>query len=75
MPSNTDSNLNRLRDAGLIMEEPLPEPFEHVVNGLTPQEVDVLVAVKKRLDGAASWHGLEPATPGQVPPFTTFMVF
>ena len=75
MPSNGDSNLDRLRDAGLIMDEPLPEPFERLVEGLTPEEVDVLVAVKTRLDGAASWQGLEPSVPGHVPPFTTFMVF
>ena len=43
--------------------------------GLTPDEVDILVAVKTRLDAAASWHGIEPAIPGQLPPFTTFMVF
>jgi hypothetical protein len=75
MPSNGDSNLDRLRDAGLIINEPLPEPFQHVVRGLTPDEVDTLVAIKARLDAAASWHGLEPATPGQLAPFTTFMVF
>ena len=75
MPSNGDSNLDRLRDAGLIMDEPLPEPFESLVNGLTPDEVDILVAVKTRLDGAASSHDLEPSVPGQLPPFTNFMVF
>ena len=75
MPSNGESNLDRLRDAGLIMEESLPEPFESFVNGLTPHEVEMLVALKTRLDGAASWHGLERATPGQLPPFTSFMVF
>jgi hypothetical protein len=75
MASNADSNLDRLRDAGLIIEDPLPEPFEHLVNGLTPDEVSMLVAVKKRLDGAAAWHGLEPSVPGQLPQFTNFMVF
>jgi len=75
MPSNGDSNLDRLRSAGLIIEETLPEPFESFVDGLTPHEVEMLVAMKKRLDGAASWHGLEPATPGQLAPFTTYIVF
>ena len=75
MPSNGDSNLDRLREAGLIMDGPLPEPFEHLVAGLTPDEVDILVAVKTRVDGAASAHGLEPAIPGQLPPFTNFFVF
>ncbi len=76
MPSNGDSNLDRLREAGLIMgDEPLPEPFERLVAGLNRDEVDILVAVKRRLDGAASWQGLEPAIPGELPPFTSFMVF
>jgi hypothetical protein len=76
MPSNGDSNLDRLKRAGLIIgDEPLPEPFESVVRGLTPHEVEILEAVKTRLDAAASWHDLEPATPGQLPPFTSFMVF
>ena len=75
MPSNGDSNLDRLKDAGLIVQEPLPEPFVHLVNGLTPDEVDMLVAMKNRLDGAAAWHGLEPSVPGQLPQFTNFMVF
>jgi hypothetical protein len=75
MPSNGDSNFDRLKQAGVIIEDELPQPFLHLVNGLTADEVDMLVAMKNRLDGAAEWHGLEPATPGQVPPFTTFMVF
>ena len=75
MPSNGDSNLDRLRDAGLVMQEPLPEAFVSFVDGLTPDEVDILVAMKARLDGAASSHDFEPATPEKLPPFTTFMVF
>jgi hypothetical protein len=75
MPSNGDSNLDRLRDAKLIMEETLPEPFERFVDGLTPHEVEMLVAMKKRLDGAAKWHGLDPPTEGELPPFTTYIVF
>ena len=39
MPSNGDSNLDRLRDAGLVMQEPLPEAFVSFVDGLTPDEV------------------------------------
>jgi hypothetical protein len=76
MPSNGDSNLDRLKDAGMIIgDEPLPEPFQHLVRGLTPHEVEMLVAVKNRLDAAGEWHGLEPTAPGELPQFTNFMVF
>ena len=75
MPSNGDANLHRLEQAGLIMSEDLPDPFKHLVRGLTPDEVDMLVAMKERLDAAGKWHGFEPATPGELPPFTNFMVF
>ena len=56
MPSNGDSNLDRLRDAGLIMESTIRSRSRslRLVEGLTPDEVDILVAVKTRLDGAAS---------------------
>jgi hypothetical protein len=57
------------------MSDDLPDPFARLVDGLTPHEVEMLVAMKHRLDAAGEWHGLEPATPGQLPPFTTFMVF
>ena len=75
MPSNGDSNLDRLRDAGLIMSDDLPDPFARLVDGLTPHEVEMLVAMKNRLDAAGEWHGLEPTAPGQLPRFTNFMVF
>jgi hypothetical protein len=75
MPSNGDSNLDRLRDAGLIIEDPLPAPFAHFVDGLTSHEVEMIVALKHRLDAAGEWHGLEPTAPGELPRFTNFMVF
>ena len=55
MPSDPADNDNeqRLRDAGVIVENvALPEPYEAFVEGLTPCEVDVLVALKRRLDEA-----------------------
>jgi hypothetical protein len=69
-----DGNLAKLQDAGLIVGS-LPEPYAHVVAGLTPHEVDTLVAIKKRLDAADAWHGAEPGKPGALPGFTNFMVF
>ena len=75
MPSNGDSNLDRLTEAGLIMTDSLPPPFAHLVEGLTPHEVEMLIAIKNRLDAAGEWHGLEPTVPGELPRFTNLMVF
>jgi hypothetical protein len=75
MPSNGDANLQRLKQAGLIMQDSLPEPFVRLVDGLTPHEVDMLVAMAKRLEAADAWPGLEPTAPGELPRFTNFMVF
>jgi hypothetical protein len=55
MPGDPEDNDNeqRLRDAGVIVENvALPEAYEAFVEGLTPSEVDVLVALKRRLDEA-----------------------
>jgi hypothetical protein len=52
VPSETE-NEQRLREAGVIAENAaLPEEYEALVEGLTPCEVDVLVAVRRRLDEA-----------------------
>ena len=76
MPSDVGSNVDKLRGVGLIRDgQELPEPYEHVVAGLTDHEVDILVAVKKRLDAASEWHGVGVGNPGELPPFTSFMVF
>ena len=44
MPSNGDSNLDRLTQAGLIIADELPPPFARLVDGLTTHEVEMLVA-------------------------------
>lgn len=75
MPSNGESNLQRLTEAGLIMTDSLPAPFARLVDGLTAHEVEMLVAMKNRLEAAGEWHGLEPTAPGELPRFTNFMVF
>jgi hypothetical protein len=56
------TNEERLRDAGVINEDAtdLQEPFKALVEGLTPHEVDVLVAVRRRLDEADRTVLLEP---------------
>ena len=43
----------RLRDAGLIKKNvALPPEYDALIEGLTPDEVEVLIAVRKRLDEA-----------------------
>jgi hypothetical protein len=56
------TNEDRLREAGVINRDvtDLQEPFKALVEGLTPHEVDVLVAVRRRLDEADRTVLLEP---------------
>jgi hypothetical protein len=44
--------LQRLRDAGMIKADDLPRAYEAVVEGLTPDELEMIIAVRKRLDEA-----------------------
>jgi hypothetical protein len=48
----SDGNVGRLQAAGLIARDKLPEELQAVVEGLTGDEVDILVSVKRRLDSA-----------------------
>jgi hypothetical protein len=53
MPSHLEERKQRLRDAGLIKKSvTLPPEYDAVIEGLTPEEVDVLIAVRTRLDEA-----------------------
>jgi hypothetical protein len=62
MPGGTE-NEQRLRDAGLIVHDAaLPEAYEALVEGLTPAEVDVLVAVRRRLHEAQRCSETDAAT-------------
>jgi hypothetical protein len=56
------TNEERLREAGVINADAteLQEPFTALVEGLTPHEVDVLVAVRRRLDEAERTTQMEP---------------
>ena len=56
------TNEERLREAGVINEDAtdLQEPVKALVEGLTPHEVDVLVAVRRRLNEADRTVLLEP---------------
>jgi hypothetical protein len=68
-------NEKRLRDAGVILgtaPKKLEEPFQAVVDGMTPYEVDVLIALKRRLDEADRVVGWDPRK-GEGPPSSTRM--
>jgi hypothetical protein len=59
----TPDNEQRLRAAGVILtNDPLEPPFQAVVEGLTPDEVDVMIAVKRRLDEADRSFGWDPTS-------------
>lgn len=75
MASAEGTNLERLKSNGLILKEPLPEDYQAVVDGLTGDEVDILVSIKRRLDEADESQGLAPASPGERPGFTTYVIF
>jgi hypothetical protein len=57
----------RLRDAGVIVTDDLPQEYAAVVEGLTPDELEVIVAVKRRLDEAGRVSG-SPADQVLFPP-------
>jgi hypothetical protein len=69
------NNYQRLLDAGVIIgDERLPPAYAAVVEGLTPDEVDVIVAVTQRLkeaDRVEETSDFDEHHPG----FTTFMSF
>jgi hypothetical protein len=53
MPSHLEERKQRLRDAGLIKKSvTLPPEYDALIEGLTPDEVNVLIAVRTRLDEA-----------------------
>jgi hypothetical protein len=47
----------KLRDAGVIVADELPPEYAAVVEGLTRDELDVIISVKKRLDEAGRVSG------------------
>jgi hypothetical protein len=65
MPS--ESNLERLRDAGYFIKTPLPPEYEQVINDWSQEEVDALISVKAKLDLA------EQHTAPHIPPYKFFI--
>ncbi len=51
------SNEQALRDAGVIIDGELPPEHQAVVDGLSGEERDTILALKAKLDDAASGSG------------------
>ena len=51
------SNEQALRDAGVIIDGELPAEHQAVVDGLSGEERDTILALKAKLDDAASESG------------------
>lgn len=66
--------VDKLRKASMIFVDELPRQYRAVVEGLTDDELDVLLSVKKRLDEADISYGATPLEPER-PPYTAYMTF
>jgi hypothetical protein len=51
-------NQQRLVEGGVLKSGDLPPEHAAVVEGLTPDEVDVIIAVRRRLDEAGRVSGI-----------------
>jgi hypothetical protein len=69
-------NEQRLRDEGMILTEgPLEGAHADAVEGLTPDELDVLIAVNKRLEAADVQSGHDAPIAGQPAPYMALIRF
>ncbi len=68
MDSGYESNAERLQRAGFRIETTMPQPYMDVIAGLTDEEVDTLIEVKRRLDE------VEASTVGAEQPWDVFFV-
>ena len=62
------SNAEALREAGFEIKHPLPDAYEDVIEGLTEEELALLVDLKRRLDDA------EARTPPEAGPYREYFV-
>ena len=61
MEAEMPTNLDRLHEAGLIPNPELPAAYAEVLEGLSEEEVDLLIGVKQRLDEAGASAGRTPS--------------
>jgi hypothetical protein len=74
MGTEGNDNLQRLIDAGVVLGD-LPRPHATVVEGMTEQEIDVIIAVKSRFEAADEWAGAEMMAPAEVPHWVSLIRF
>jgi len=60
-------NVERLKGAGFAIKTPLPEEYEAVIQGMSEEELGVLIALKERLDVA------QASTEPHIGPYAFFM--
>jgi hypothetical protein len=64
-----NGNVEKLEAAGVIVKTPLSREYADVLEGLSEEEIDVIVSVKQRLDEAGASVGRAPSET-----FTNFIV-
>ena len=75
MPDHGGDNFERLKEEGFIGEDPLPTQYLRVVEGLTDDEVDVLIAVRRRLLAVDEVADAPPVGPGETEMFYSKVKF
>jgi hypothetical protein len=74
MATAEGTNFERLKKAGLVVKEPLPDEHQAVIDALTGDEIDIIESITARLLAADRLEGLEPAEPGK-PGFANCVIF
>ena len=67
--SSDDDNIQRLRDEGFEIKTPLPQQYADVIEGLSEDEISLLIGIKNRLDAAA-----ESGTEAEVAHYSAYFV-
>jgi hypothetical protein len=75
MASTGGTNFEKLLAAGVIDSTELPPEHASVIDGLTKWEVEVIVAVTRRLKAADVFAGHPPAQPGEQPHYLSLVKF
>lgn len=60
-------NVQRLKRAGFAIKTPLPQEYEAVIQGMSEDELGVLIALKERLDEA------QASTEPHIGPYAIFL--
>jgi hypothetical protein len=71
VPNNGEKKQKKLRDKGVVIGD-LPDAHADVIEGLTDDEVDIIVSVKERLDAADKLQAHQPGGPTQWVSFIRF---